>query len=261
MGSLVSVLAIGFVLGMRHATDADHVVAVTTIVSRERSVSRAALIGAIWGLGHTLTILLVGGAILCFGVVISPRLGLTMEFSVAVMLVVLGSMNLGGIWRRIVTAREAHVHLHAHGEFVHAHPHSHDPEAHGHAPGATPLARLDRRFRGFEPYQVLRPLVVGIVHGLAGSAAVALLVLAAIPNPLWGVLYLAIFGVGTVAGMMLVTTASALPFAYTADRMVRLNRWITLGSGVLSIAFGMFLVYDLGVVKGLFGATPQWTPE
>ena len=116
---------------------------------------------------------------------------------------------------------------------------------------------MDRWFRGFAPYQVVRPLVVGIVHGLAGSATVGLLVLAAIPNPTWGLPYLAVYGIGTIAGMMLITSASALPFAYTAERMVRLNGWIAAGSGVLSIAFGGFLIYDLGVVKGLFAAYPQ----
>ena len=249
--SLLAILGVGFVLGMRHATDPDHVIAVTTIVSRERSIRRAALIGAIWGLGHTLTIVVVGGAIVTFGLVIPPRLGLTMEFSVGVMLVALGLLNLSGVLQRIATARGAHAHLHRHGDFLHSHAHAHEPEAHGHDVAATPLARLDRRFRGLATYQIVRPLVVGIVHGLAGSAAVALLVLAAIPTPGWGVLYLLIFGGGTIAGMMLITAATALPFAYTAERMARLNRWLAVGSGAVSVAFGVFIV--VGVGRGLFG--------
>jgi high-affinity nickel-transport protein len=258
MGSLFSILAVGFALGMRHATDPDHVIAVTTIVARQRSIRSAALIGALWGLGHTLTIVAVGTAIIGFGVVIPPRLGLTMELSVGVMLIVLGVLTVSGFLDRL---RGAHVHPHPHGDFVHAHAHSHVPEAHGHDESATPLARLDAWFRGVGLYHAVRPLVVGIVHGLAGSAAVALLVLMAIPQPAWGVLYLLVFGAGTVAGMMLITATTAAPFAYTAHRMVRFNRWLAVGSGVLSVAFGVFLVYDLGVVKGLFGANPQWTPR
>ena len=96
MLTLLSIVVLGFFLGMRHATDADHVVAVTTIVSRERSVGAAALIGVLWGVGHTLTILLVGGAIILFGIVIPPRMGLTMELSVALMLILLGVLNLTG---------------------------------------------------------------------------------------------------------------------------------------------------------------------
>jgi high-affinity nickel-transport protein len=258
MGSLFSILVVGFALGMRHATDPDHVIAVTTIVARQRSMRSAALIGALWGLGHTLTIVAVGTAIIGFGVVIPPRLGLTMEFSVGVMLIVLGVLTLSGFLDRL---RGAHVHPHPHGDFVHAHPHSHVPEAHGHDESATPLARLDAWFRGVGVYQAVRPLVVGLVHGLAGSAAVALLVLVAIPEPAWGVLYLLVFGLGTVAGMVLITATTAAPFAYGAHRMERVNRWLAVGSGVLSVAFGLFLVYDLGVVKGLFGAHPQWTPH
>jgi cytochrome c biogenesis protein CcdA len=258
MGSLLSILGVGFVLGMRHATDPDHVIAVTTIVARQRSIRSAALIGAIWGLGHTLTIVAVGTAIIGFGLVIPPRIGLTLEFSVGLMLIVLGVLTLSGFLRRL---HGGHVHPHPHGDFVHAHAHSHSPELHGHDEAATPLARLDAWFRGVGLYHAMRPLVVGIVHGLAGSAAVALLVLVAIPNPAWGVLYLLIFGVGTVAGMVLITVTAAAPFAYTAGRMAQVNRWLAVGSGVASVAFGLLLVYDLGIVKGLFGANPQWTPQ
>src|SRR5262249_28048619 len=139
---------------MRHATDADHVIAVTAIVTRERSVGLAAVIGSLWGLGHTLTIVAVGGAIVLLGIVIPPRLGLTMEFSVAVMLVLLGVVNLTGVlrWLRAGLGIDGHGHLlphshaHAHGDYVHTHQHCHAPDDHGHAEDATPQARLDRRF-------------------------------------------------------------------------------------------------------------------
>ena len=167
MTPLLSVLLLGFFLGMRHATDPDHVIAVTTIVSRQRSVRAAAWTGALWGLGHTLTILAVGGAIILFGLVIPPRVGLGMEFSVAIMLVLLGILTLTGVTRRIQEARagtapagghgDRHAHPHAHGDYVHSHVHGHAPEAHGHPEESTPQARLDRALGQFGAYQILAP--------------------------------------------------------------------------------------------------------
>src|SRR5262249_787976 len=130
MVSFLSIIALGFFLGMRHATDPDHVIAVTTIVSRQRSIKYAAFIGVLWGVGHTVTIFLVGCAIVLFGLVIPPRLGLTMELSVGIMLVILGILNLTGILRWITESvspghGHVHSHIHAHGDFVHTHPHSH----------------------------------------------------------------------------------------------------------------------------------------
>ncbi len=260
MASLVSILLLGFFLGMRHATDPDHVIAVTTIVARQRRVGAAALIGVLWGIGHTLTMVAVGGAIIVFGVVIPPRLGLTMELSVALMLILLGLLNVAGIMRWITAiATPVHVHPHRHGDYAHSH--GHTPAAHGHAEDDTAIARLDRRLGGLGLYQMLRPLVVGVVHGLAGSAAVALLVLATIPDPWWGIAYLVVFGAGTIAGMMLITAATALPFTYTVSRLAAVNRHLVLASGVASIGFGLFLVYRIGVVDGLFASGGPWTPQ
>ncbi len=260
-------MLLGFFLGMRHATDADHVIAVTTIVSRERSLGHAALIGALWGLGHTLTIFLVGAAIILFSLVIPPRLGLSMEFSVALMLILLGLLNLTGILRWItetLTLAQAsgiHSHPHRHGDYIHAHPHGHAPEAHGHGEDATPQGWLDRTFGSLGLYQALRPVIVGVVHGLAGSAAVALLVLTTIPSPVWAIAYLLVFGLGTIAGMMLITAAIALPFAYTGARLQSLNRSLRVASGLVSLAFGLFLAYQIGIVGGLFTGHPRWTPR
>ncbi len=220
------VILLGLLLGMRHATDPDHVIAVVTIVSRQRTPWGAALIGSLWGIGHTVTIMLVGGAIILFDVVIPPRVGLAMEFSVALMLIVLGILSLAGVTRRATEAftpgrrpaADLHNHPHSHSDYVHSHPHGHAPEAHGHAESRTPMSRIDRLFGSVGVYNAIRPLVVGLVHGLAGSAAVALLVLATIRNPVWAVGYLVLFGLGTVVGMMLITAAIGLPFAYTANR-------------------------------------------
>ncbi len=266
--TLLSILSLGFFLGMRHATDPDHVIAVSTIVTRQGTMRNAAVIGAVWGIGHTLTIMVVGGGMILFSVVIPPRLGLTMEMAVALMLVVLGLWNLTGILHWIQSAFVSggdrgtpHSHAHAHGDYSHSHPHGHDQRGHGHGEDQTPQAWLDRRLGRLGVYQVLRPLVVGVVHGLAGSAAVALLVLATIRDPRWAVAYLLIFGIGTIAGMMLITVAIAAPFAYTSARPGRLSRYLRLASGLLSLGFGLFLVYQIGFVNGLFTGRPRWIPR
>ena len=214
--ALLSVTVLGFLLGMRHATDPDHVVAVTTIVTQQRSLARAARTGALWGIGHTATICLVGGAIIVLKVQLSaipPRVGLTMEFAVAVMLVVLGLLTLAAGERRVVDS-------------------------------------------------TARPLTVGFVHGLAGSAAVATLPqVALIPNPLWALAYLAVFGVGTIFGMLLVTVSIAAPSLLAVQRFAGLNRTLRIASGVASIAFGLLLAHRIGFVDGLFTAAPEWTPQ
>jgi high-affinity nickel-transport protein len=260
---LPSVILLGFFLGMRHATDPDHVIAISTIVSREPLVRNAALIGIIWGIGHSLTILVVGGVIILFGLVIPPRIGLGMEFSVGLMLIALGSATVAGrLWRIVeATADEtAHTHLHRHGDSLHTHSHRHGPEGHGHRAEATLLGWCNRTFQRLGVYQTVRPFAVGVVHGLAGSAAIALLVLAMIPSPLWGILYLVVFGLGTIAGMMLVTAATALPFVYATHRLTAMNRYLAVASGVLSVGFGLFMIYRIGVVDGLFTSHPHWTP-
>jgi ABC-type nickel/cobalt efflux system permease component RcnA len=268
MISFLSIIAVGFFLGMRHATDPDHVIAVTTIVSRQRNLLRAALTGIFWGVGHTLTILVVGTIIILFDVVIPARIGLSMEFAVGLMLIILGVMNIvsflrsaGSISSRNQEESEVvHRHAHSHGDYVHSHPHGHSPEAHPHS-SETPLTWLDRVFGRVGLYQQLRPLVVGIVHGLAGSAAVALLILATIRNPHWAIAYLLVFGVGTVAGMMLITMSLASAFRFVGDRHEKFSRRLGLVSGLVSLGFGVMLAYQIGVANGLFTGNPQWTPR
>jgi len=242
--SFAGIVLLGLFLGMRHSTDPDHVVAVSTIVSRERSVRQAALIGALWGVGHTLTISLVGSAIIVFGLVIPPRIGLSMEFSVAIMLILLGVLNLTGVIRWLTNKFTPPGNSLALPEAADA--------------GVNFRTRVVHRY-GL--YQVLRPLFVGLVHGLAGSAAVALLVLSTIHSPLWAIAYLVVFGVGTIAGMMLMTTLIALPIAYTGNRYQGAGNFLGVASGIVSTAFGMFLVYQIGMVDGLFKAQAHWIPR
>jgi high-affinity nickel-transport protein len=216
LAALLSVLLLGFLLGMRHATDPDHVVAVTTIVSQQRSLGRAARTGVLWGIGHTATILLAGGVIILLKVqidAIPPRVGLSLEFAVAVMLIVLGLLALAGNERRVADS-------------------------------------------------TARPITVGFVHGLAGSAAVVTLPsVALIPDPMWAVGYLAVFGLGTIAGMMLVTASIAAPALFAAKRFAGMNHRLRIASGVVSIGFGLFLAHHIGFVDGLFGTAPAWTPH
>lgn len=223
---------------MRHATDPDHVIAVTTIVTRQRGVAKAGIIGALWGMGHTFTIFVVGAAIILFKVAIPPRVGLSMEFAVGLMLILLGVLNLTGILRRLQQ------------EFT--------PSA-DIAPSGG--GRFERALREMGLYNAIRPLVVGIVHGLAGSAAVALVVMAAISDPWWAIAYLFLFGLGTIAGMMVMTTILALPIGYTGRRFSGWNHAMTFASGLLSVGFGLFLSYQIAIAGGLFSASPQWTPH
>ncbi len=267
MVTFLSIIAVGFFLGMRHATDPDHVVAVTTIVSRQRNLFRAAITGITWGIGHTLTIFVVGSAIILFDVVIPARIGLSMEFSVGLMLIILGAMNVVSFMRSARTISEpaessdvVHSHAHVHGDSVHSHAHGHTPETHAHA-HPTPLSWLDRIFGKIGLYQQLRPLVVGIVHGLAGSAAVALLILTTIRNPHWAMVYLLVFGAGTVGGMMLITMSIASAFKFFGRKNEKFSQWLGLASGLVSLAFGLFLAYQIGFGNGLFSGHPQWTPR
>jgi hypothetical protein len=269
MTSGVAILAIGFFLGMRHATDPDHVIAVSTIVSRERSILKAGLIGVLWGVGHTLTILAVGTAIVLFGLVIPARVDLTMEFSVGLMLILLGILNLSGAMKwlseKFAPAHPPHfgehVHVHGHGAHVHFHQHTHGLGEEHHGATLAPPHWLRTSFARLGLYHSLRPLLIGIVHGLAGSAAVALLVLGTIREPHWAVFYLLVFGLGTIAGMMLITAAFAIPFSVAGDKFAWLNRSLVTGSGLLSLAFGLFVSYHIGFVDGLFSSYPNWAPR
>jgi hypothetical protein len=213
--SSLSIVIVGFLLGVRHAVDPDHVVAVSTIAMRTPSLRRAAGIGALWGLGHTLTIIAVGGALVLFRFAISPRVGLALELAVAIMLILLGFQNLAN-------ARKENA-----------------PE-----PSAS------------------RPLLVGMVHGMAGSAAVVLLLLATVSNAWLSFAYLALFGAGTVAGMILVTALIALPASVALARVRHARRWLTFASGVASVVLGVALASELtDRDHGVLSANPSWTPR
>jgi high-affinity nickel-transport protein len=240
-----SLLFLGLALGVTHATDADHVVAIATFVSDRGGLREAARIGVLWGLGHSLTVLLFGGAMIVSRAVIPPVVGLSLELGVALMLV-----GLGG--RALVRARAERAH---------------PPEAANHAQESpTHHARvhalgLPHRHASSAPRGPVESLAVGLVHGLAGSAAVALAVLTQVSDPRVGVAYLAVFGLGTIAGMLLVTTALALPLLALPERAWAFRRHVRSLAGATSCAIGLALVYDIGFTSGLFLGAPSWAPH
>lgn len=265
MISLLSIIVMGFLFGMRHATDPDHVIAVSTIVSREGNVKSASMIGVAWGLGHALTIVAVGFVMIFFRIAPPPRVGLAMELAVGLMLIFLGLNNLRGFlnWpaKRFqvgVPDQGNHVYNHRHGNYVHAHING---EQLVHAHHRDALATLDRWFHRPGMYQLLRPLVIGIVHGLAGSAAIALLVLTTIHTVPWAVAYLVVFGIGTVMGMMLITLTMGSSFSYAGRRIATVGRHFASVAAVISVALGLFIAYQIGFVDGLFRAQAHWTPR
>src|ERR1700722_12406966 len=276
----LGIALLGLLLGMRHATDPDHVIAITTILSREHRIGAAARIGVIWGLGHTLTVLMVGAAIIAFKIAIPTRLGLAMEFGVAVVLILLGVGAASSIVRRITRhvggdsicdsdSLAMHSHPHTHSSATHTHPHIH-LESHDHHLHTDPAAcSLHKEFNPLDDmplsFAARRPLLrsfsVGLIHGLAGSAAIALLVLTAIPQPLWATLYLAVFCLGTIIGMGLITTAIAAPFMMASRQVSWFHQGFVTSAGLISLGFGMFLVYQIGVVDRLFSSAPIWIPH
>lgn len=237
MGSIsaISILSLGFVLGLKHAVEADHLAAVSTIASERRSVLSSSLVGALWGLGHTISLMIAGTAVIVLHFQITERTSQALEFCVGLMLVGLGVNAL----HKLAKGGHLHVHVHEHGGHLHAHPHIHEK-----ARQDEPHTHHGLRFGA-------RPLLIGMVHGLAGSAALMLLVLAAISSSLVGLLYIVVFGVGSIGGMMVMSTLFALPAQFTANRFTRANFALRGLAGLFSLSFGLFMVYQIGFVDHL----------
>ena len=240
MASLLSAVLLGFVLGLQHATDADHLVAVGTILTRERRFLDGAAVGALWGIGHLLTLTVAGMVIIGLGLSLAPPVATGLEFAVAAMLVSLGVLRLRDVARGYDAVAPEHLvadHTHGHLEALHSHPHLHGGSVHQH-PHVHPSRRLLGALstgRGSRR----RALLVGAVHGMAGSAAVSLLVLATLDSAWAAAGYLAVFGLGTIIGMTSLTAALAFPVTI-ACRADRARRVLAIGAGVGSIVFGVF---------------------
>jgi high-affinity nickel permease len=239
--SALSILVVGLLLGMKHATEADHLAAVATLATRQGSLAQTLRQGVAWGIGHTVTLLLFGGALLLLGLVISPGLGQALETAVGFMLMVLGA----DVLRRLVRDR-IHFHVHRHDRataHVHAHSHRgdgpHVRSAHRHAhPARWPL----------------RALAVGMMHGLAGSAALVVLTLQTMPSVGLGIGYIALFGVGSIAGMALLSVVIAVPLKLSSGHLTRLHQAMTAVVGLFSCALGAFMVIEIGYLRQLLSA-------
>ena len=234
-GMFLSVLGLGFVLGLKHALDPDHLVAVSTIVSESKSVKRSSLVGTFWGLGHTLSLLCAGTFVIALRLQISHRVAMWMEFVVALMLILLGLKAVRQSWPEW----KLHRHRHTHNGSTHTHVHMHrhaDEQVHQH-----------RHLIGLGA----RPFLVGMVHGMAGSAALTLLVLATIPSAVAGLVYVAMFGLGSVSGMLVMSSLISLPFVFTARRFKLISQGLQAMMGLFSLGFGLFLAWQYSVHERL----------
>lgn len=229
-------LAFGFTIGLLHAIEADHMTAVATLVSRNRKLSKASILGALWGVGHTLTLFAAGLVVLLLAISIPEKIAFSLEFGVGIMLIVLGLSVLRGVRNNkfldslfsMFTTK--HMHPHAHGNKVHMHPHAHDGEhEHSH-----------------------KSIIIGMIHGLAGSGALMLVVLSTVDSVLYGLTYIALFGVGSIVGMLAISAIIGLPFVFTARKFSRINKYIRLGAASVSIALGISIMYEIGIIEELF---------
>jgi sulfite exporter TauE/SafE len=233
MDYVVGIIGLGFVVGIRHAFEADHVVAVSNLVTETKRAFRAASLGAIWGVGHTITILLLGAIVLLLNFKIPESLSLFSEFMVGAMLVGLGLTTILKLRRRSM-----HFHSHRHGEVQHAHLHTHESDArheHSHAKRTG-----------------LKAFTVGMLHGMAGSSALLILVLGTIDSQAQGMFYILSFGLGLVAGMFSISLAMALPLIWTSKQLAPIYQALTVLAGIASVYVGVNLMYEIGIVEGLF---------
>lgn len=234
-------MGLGLVFGLKHATELDHVVAVSSIVSQHRSLWRSAFVGGLWGLGHSASLLIVGGLVLVLRIAIPLDVASWLEFGVALMIIGLG---VSALWRIFQHRAQVHAHRHSHDGQAHVHIHFHEePTEH----------REKVPVHSHESTRVgIKPFLVGAVHGLAGSAAITILLLTQIPSVLMGLIYLGLFGLGSVAGMLVMSSLIGVPFVLSGRRLSGLNYGLQAAVGCLSIAFGFWYAYQTGVVGRLW---------
>lgn len=231
--SIVATLGFGFLLGVRHALDPDHIVAVAALVSQHRRLSVSCLLGACWGLGHTTALLVAGAAVIALKLTISPRVERGLEMGVALVLILLG----GHVLLRAVRGAVVHRHPHSHGGSTHSHFHVHAHD-HGAADHSHPshLHLLDLG---------ARPFLVGVLHGMAGTAAIMLLVASTLSSAAAGLAYIAVFGLGSTIGMLVLSGIIGLPFVMTSSRPAHVQRIAQGMAGAASLLLGVFFALRL----------------
>lgn len=230
-------LGLGLLLGLRHALEADHLVAVATIVSEQRTVWRASWIGAIWGVGHTVSLTVCGLFVIVLNAAVPEHVSALLELLVGLMIVALGSRMLALALR---DRSDVHVHVHTHDGRTHSHLHFHD-DGNRHSPALE--GTLDHSPMHAAAFSAWRPLLVGMMHGLAGSGALTLLVLSEVTHGssrLAGLAYMVVFGIGSIGGMLLMSAAISLPFIWTSARFERIAGPVRVAAGLASVAFGLY---------------------
>lgn len=210
--SLVSIFFLALALGMKHATEPDHVIAVSTVASHSKRITSATLAGVFWGIGHTVTLFAMGMVFILLKSHFTNAWAMSLEFVVGIMLVYLGVSNL-----RNDKKRKDHHH---------------------------PL-------KGTHFTYLLRSMFIGVVHGLAGSGAVVLLTMSTVNTFLQGALYILIFGLGTIIGMLILSTLIGLPFVL-GSRRTAFHSQLTKLTSAISVVFGLYYMYSLGIGEGLF---------
>ncbi len=235
--SLIWILTLGFFLGLKHATESDHLAAVSTIVSERKTLWSSTIIGGIWGLGHTISLVAAGIFVLILDFQISVQTERRLEFCVGVMLFLLG-LN---VLRKLLQGGNLHFHRHGHGNSDHAHPHVH-------VFGDQNIEPHTHHNLSFSP----RALVIGMIHGLAGSAALMLLVIPTIDSKMFGLLYVVVFGIGSIGGMMIMSFLVGLPFHLAALRFNRFNPVLQGVAGIVSVFLGLLIIYEKGISENFF---------
>jgi ABC-type nickel/cobalt efflux system permease component RcnA len=239
---------LGLAFGLKHATEVDHVVAVSTIVSEHRNVLRSALVGGLWGAGHTASLIIVGAVVLVFRVTIPMPVADWLEFGVALMIIALGVLAV----RRVLRNRpDVHLHRHSHNGHSHMHIHFHQQGTEHETANALDQLKesATQASHSHAISQVgFKPVLVGAMHGLAGSAALTLLVLTQVQSVSLGLLYLGLFGIGSTLGMLLMSGLIGLPFAISGRRLASLNCGLQTAAGCLSVAFGLWYAYETALV-------------
>lgn len=227
---MFGILGLGFLLGMQHALEADHIAAVSSIAARRSSVSDIVKHGLTWGLGHTVTLFIFAGAAILLGHAIPEHLARPLETAVGIMLVGLGAHLLWRMWRDRV-----HFHQHRHGDGTeHFHLHSHAAETVPHQ-RSTHVHQHGFRWRS---------LLVGLMHGMAGSAALLVLAATQLSSPVYGLIYVLLFGIGSMLGMGALSTVIAVPLAVSARWLTWANRTLQVAVGVVTIAIGAMTIYS-----------------
>ena len=240
--STIAILGVGLVFGLKHATEVDHVVAVSTIVSQHKNVFRSALVGLMWGAGHTAALLIVGGVVIALRIAIPEEINSWLEFGVALMIIVLGVVALR---RALRSGGTVHVHQHNHDGVSHMHVHFHDKET-KHEPSV-------RAAHSHAVSQIgWKPVLIGTMHGLAGSGALTVLVMTQISSTWIGLVYLAIFGLGSIAGMVLMSGLIGLPFALSSRHLTAAHHRLQTVAAVFSICFGAWYAFASGALPGVF---------